>query len=99
MALVVRIIVFGVCNQVELIPAGELNIILCKMRITMALIRLRGHAGWSAYLLFEYKKIWFSRNKIIAKCTGFTFCFAIVKLMLYVLLNIFQYVLFKIKDR
>ena len=63
--------VFGVCDQVSLKPAcsateasyslGILNlasigIILSRQRTTKVLIRLRGCAGWSAYLLFAYGK-------------------------------------------
>ena len=58
MSLVTRKPVFGVCDQIRLKPAclhvKTKDIILSKQRITKALIRLRGCAGWSAPLLFAY---------------------------------------------
>ena len=39
-------------KKIEVSPVASLDIILSNMRITKALIRLRGCAGWSAPVLF-----------------------------------------------
>ena len=39
--------------KVEISPVASLQMLLSKRRITKALIRLRGCAGWSAPVLFE----------------------------------------------
>ena len=69
MSLVMRKPVFGVCDQarhklacsatdtskrLEILDIETTDIILSKQRITKALIRLRGCAGWSAPLLFAH---------------------------------------------
>ena len=38
--------------KIEISPVARLNMVLSKKRITKALIRLRGCAGWSAPVLF-----------------------------------------------
>ena len=38
--------------KIEISPVASLNMVLSKKRITKALIRLRGCAGWSAPVLF-----------------------------------------------
>ena len=75
MSFVTRKPVFGISDQVRLKPACSVTevsqrleisytetrgIILSRQRITKALIRLRGCAGWSASLLFAYAKSRFS---------------------------------------
>ena len=39
-------------QKIEISPVASLHMILAKIRITKALIRLRGCAGWSAPVLF-----------------------------------------------
>ena len=41
--------------KIVITPVASLHMILSNMRITKALIRLRGCAGWSAPVLFEKK--------------------------------------------
>ena len=80
MSLLMRKPVFGVCDQVRLKPACSATetsrrleildietrgIILSKQRITKALIRLRGCAGWSAPLLFACGKTGFLMTRLI----------------------------------
>ena len=50
-------------KKIEILPVARLNMLLYKKRITKALIRLRGCAGWSAPMLFANPGSWvFSRQ-------------------------------------
>ena len=45
-----------ISKKIEISRVASLDIILSNKRITKALIRLRGCAGWSAPLLFAYPR-------------------------------------------
>ena len=77
MGLVARKPVFGVSNKasfkpfssatetsqkIEISPVASLHMIRFKKRITKALIRLRGCAGWSAPVLFANPRQVYSRR-------------------------------------
>ena len=50
--------------KIEISPAASLYMVLSKKRITKALIRLRGCAGWSAPVLFA------NTRKQVFSCRG-----------------------------